>query len=301
MEVILVDNCSVDGTAEYVRVNFPEVLVRRLDANSGYSRANNLGVRESSGEYVVLLNPDTFLERESLSRLVAPLAERDRTITVPKILSYDGSVINTCGNIEHFTGLAFTKGLGMGPDRYVETRSPNGISGACFGINREDYLSLGGFDEDFFVYMEDVEFSWRARVQGFEILYVPSSVVYHDYELGVSAGKLYHLEKGRYMILRKYYSPLGLLSILPSLMMTEMLTWGYSVTRGVDGIESKMHGLYQGLARARNSQSRRPSRELMYILDWRIPEDQLTFTTFDKLLKKAANAVYGMNRKVLIG
>lgn len=300
MEVILVDNCSVDGTVEYVRVNFPEVRVRSLDVNWGYGRANNLGVRESSGEYIVILNPDTHIEPESLSRLIAPLAERDRTITVPKILLYDGSRINTCGNIEHFTGLTFTRGLGKDPDSFGSSEYVSGMSGACFAMRRNEYLELGGFDERFFVYMEDAEFSWRARSNLFGILYVPDSVVYHDYSLKVTPQKLLQLEKGRYLLLKKYYRRRDLLSLLPSLAASEVLTWGYAFKLGPPGVKAKALSIMDNSWREKSTSTIDP-KQLMRHLDRRIPIDQLSFTRLDKLMKRIANLTYHINCKVLIG
>ncbi len=300
MEVILVDNCSMDGTAEYVRVNFPDVRVRSLDVNSGYGRANNLGMRESSGKYIVILNPDTYLEHESLSRLVEPLEERDRTITVPKILLYDGSRINACGNIEHFTGLTFTRGLGKDPDSFGSSECVSGISGACFAMRRNEYLGLGGFDERFFVYMEDAELSWRAKANDFKFLYVPEAVVYHDYSLEVTPRKILSLEKGRYVILRKFLSRNELVLAFPSLLMTELLTTGYSGLKGKDGMKCKLNAAIEGLTSEVEKVDCDRTR-LLRSLDWRIPDDQLTFNILDKGLRRMANAIYYLNYRVLTG
>lgn len=194
-EIIVVDNSSKDRSTEIVK-EFPEVKLIENKENIGYGRGNNLGVKHSKGKYVVILNPDTKVEKNWLEELLKPLKKEKKLITTPKILMYDGAKINTCGNIKHFTGLAFTRGLNEKPERFNMFEYVNAFSGACFAMRKKEYLELGGFDENFFNYMEDVEFSWRAYVNGFKILYIPTSIVYHDYRLEVLPKKIYHLEKG---------------------------------------------------------------------------------------------------------
>ncbi|MBT9150976.1 MAG: N-acetylglucosaminyl-diphospho-decaprenol L-rhamnosyltransferase [candidate division WS2 bacterium] len=94
----------------------------------------------------------------------------------------------------------------------------SGFSGCCFAMRKRDFEELGGFDENFFAYNEDSDLSWRAHLKGFGILYVPTSIVRHDYKLNVPPEKIYHLEKNRYLILRKCFSWKDLLVLFPSLL-----------------------------------------------------------------------------------
>ncbi|BDZ71681.1 GT2 family glycosyltransferase [Methanobacterium petrolearium] len=145
---------------------------------------------------MVILNPDTKLKHDSIDNLLKPLAENPNIITIPKILVYNGEKINTCGNKQHFTGMAFTRGVGEKPDAWNDSMFVNGLSGACFAISRKNFLELGCFDENIFLYMEDSELSWRINAKGLKILYVPESVVYHDYEFEMLPVKRYYVEKG---------------------------------------------------------------------------------------------------------
>ncbi len=299
LEVIVVDNMSIDGTVELIEKEFPQVKLIKNPRNLGYGGGNNLGVRHARGEYVVILNPDTKVEKNWLEELLKPLKKEEKLITTPKILTYDGSRINTCGNIEHFTGLTFTRGLNEHPDKFGEFRYISGFSGACFAMRRSEYLELEGFDENFLTYMEDAEFSWRAHARGFRILYVPTSIVYHDYELKVPPKKIYHLEKGRYIILRKYLTWKELLMMSPSLTMTEMLTWGYSVLRGVEGIKFKIKGLRDGIS-LKVEKVECDRKKLLKSLDWETPEDQLSYSVVDRVIKKIANFIYWMNYKTVV-
>lgn len=302
-EIILVDNCSTDNTPEYVRETFPDVILIESCKNLGFGRANNIGVNESHAESLVFLNPDTKVANHALRHLIIPLQDDKKTITVPKILTYDGSCVNTCGNIEHFTGLTFTRGMGQNPNDFSTQDSLNGLSGACFGIRKSDYCTLGGFDEDFFLYMEDAEFSWRAILNDLRILYVPESVICHDYALEVSPEKIYHLERGRYLMLGKHYSSRNMMSISPSLLLTEILVWGYSSMLGGEGMRMKLKAVLEGIRmmRSRSTPEAPGGGKLLERLDRRIPEDQLTFSPVDRLIKRFVNAVYVANLKVVVG
>ena len=298
LEVIVVDNGSTDGTPEFIEENFPKVKVIRSPRNLGYGGGNNLGVRHARGEYVVILNPDTKVGKNWLEELLKPLAKSERLITTPKILLYDGSAINTIGNIVHFTGLTFTRGYLEPLERYDEPEYLSGISGACFAMRRDEYLELGGFDENFLAYNEDGEFSWRVHARGFKILYVPTSIVYHDYTLKVPPQKIYHLEKGRYIILRKYLSWREFLLLLPSLLTTEVLTWGYSLLNGAKGVRFKIKGMIDGV-RAEVKKIHSDRNRLLKSLDWEISEEQLSYSVADRAMKKIANFVYRTNYKVI--
>jgi len=297
-EVVVVDNASKDDTLDIIRSRFSSVKLVARDDNIGYGAAVNFGVKECSGDVIAVLNPDTIVFPDWLQNMVRALSSDDKAIAVPRIMIYDGSVVNTCGNREHFTGLTFTRGLGKGPEMIPDDLNVTGLSGACFAMRKQDFLSLGGFDEELFLYMEDAELSWRAHAHGYSFVYVNDAVVLHDYKLNVNAEKLFRLENGRYYLLRKFLTTKDMISIGPSLLMSEVLSWGFAVRLGSDGIKYKIRSTIYFFSNPREVQQSDYKRFLSNFDD-RIPEDQLSNGFVDKMAKKWANAVFVANYRIL--
>ena len=297
LEIIIVDNCSTDGTVEFVKENFPSVKIIERRENLGYGAGNNLGVKHAEGDYIVILNPDTIVEVSWLKELLKPLKE-NKLITTPKILIYDSSAINACGTIPHFTGLTFVRGLGAESNDYQKQGYVNGLAGCCFAIRKDDFRILGGFDENFFLYAEDSDLSWKANLNGFRVLYVPTSVIRHDYTLKVAPQKIYFLEKGRYMILRKYLSWKDFLLLFPSLLIVEVLTFGYAIKYGWEGMIYKFRAIKDGLT-IKVNREKGDKNKLFKSLIVTIPIDQLTSNKAERLFKIFANKIFEWNFKVI--
>jgi GT2 family glycosyltransferase len=292
-EIIIVDNGSTDGTAEFIENIYPAIQLIR-NKNTGFGAGNNLGVKYTTGVYVVFLNPDTLVEENWLRNLIAPIRLDSRVITTPKILLYNRSAINTCGNINHITGLTFTRGLLEPPQSRNQQEEVSGISGACFAMRKEEFIRIGGFDERFFLYNEDSEFSWRAHYFNNPILYVPSSVIHHDYSLNVSLQKMYYLEKGRYLILKTYFSWKMSVILMPSLIVAEILTFGYATRFGWTGIACKIRAFYDGLILTRSSLHRKGT-EIIEHLETQIPTDQLVSNPIEHAVLRMCNHLFSWN------
>lgn len=302
-EIIVVDNDSTDGSCQLLRDKFPMVKLIENPDNVGYGVGNNIGVNYANGKYIVILNPDTIVENGWLRELIKSLIKGDRIITTPKILTFKGVDINTCGTINHFTGLTFTRGLRESPSLYSKEEQVSGFSGCCFAIKKNNYLCLSGFDRNFFMYNEDADLSWRANLSGFTILFIPTSIIRHDYALKMSPEKIYHLERGRYLILRKYLSTKCVLFLCPSLFITEILTLIYATINGKEYIYYKILAMIHGNISKIERYDGNLQQLLMSLCD-RIPEDQLSLTNNDIFIRKIANKIYKFNfmllRKVAI-
>jgi GT2 family glycosyltransferase len=181
-EIVLVDNGSRDGSLEFLKENYPHVRLITFEHNTGFSVAVNRGIIESRGEYVALLNNDTIVDPNWLLELVRALEEHSEIGSAGcKMLAYDDrSVLDGAGDGYRRGGLPGRIG-----HREKDTGRfdlPRYILGACGGAaiyRREIFDEVGLLDEDYFAYLEDVDFGLRAQSAGYKCLYVPTSIVYH--------------------------------------------------------------------------------------------------------------------------
>ncbi len=262
-EIIVVDNLSSDGTLDHIRQQYPRVRAVSAGRNGGFGAGNNIGARLATGTRLVFLNPDTEVKGAWLAPLIAALEDDSSVglVTPTVLLKGTANRVNACGNDVHLTGLAFCAGLHhAAPPRSTPARPVAAISGAAFAIRRELWEQLGGFDERFFMYLEDTDLSLRARRLGYTILHVPASRVWHDYRVSVSAAKLYHLERNRLLMLHKNLSPATLVLLSPALALTEVLTWIFCLQQGKAYALAKWHS-YRGFWRERR-RSEHPARQL---------------------------------------
>lgn len=232
-EVILVDNHLADGSAALVQEHFPMVRLLQSPANLGFAGGCNYGAAHATGEYLAFLNPDTVVEPEWLDALLDALAgdESIGLATSQILLLHDRQRINTAGNDVHYTGLTLCRDMGKRRHQHVEPQEVGAISGAAFVMRRDVFAHLGGFDEGFFTYMEDTDLSWRARLAGYRCVYVPASIVYHDYTLRFGPRKTFYQERNRYLMLLKNMQWQTLLRLLPALLLAEGVTWGFTLLR----------------------------------------------------------------------
>lgn len=228
-EVIVVDNASTDLSAEAVERDFPPVRLIRSRTNLGFGGGNNLGAQSARGKFLVFLNPDTRAAEGWLAALLAPLDADPHIglVTAKILLAAQPDRINTCGNAVHLTGLTLCRGMDFPKSAFEKAEEVGAISGAAFAIRREAFEALGGFDDDFFLYLEDTDLSWRARLAGWRCWYAPDSVVFHDYTLRISPRKVFYQERNRYLMLLKNLRWPTLAVLLPALLLAEAVTWGF--------------------------------------------------------------------------
>jgi GT2 family glycosyltransferase len=161
-------------------------------------------------------------------------------MATPKILLMDRpEKINTCGNDITFTGLTFCRGLDRPADSYMEPEIVSAVSGAAFIIKRSVLDEIGGFDESMFMYFEETDLSFRAMLAGYRCLFVPNSIVYHQYSFRFSPSKCFYQERNRYYSLIKTLRWQTLIVLIPELLIAEILSWGYAILLGADHIKSK--------------------------------------------------------------
>ncbi len=181
--VIVVDNASSDGSSEIVGMH-TEIELLALDHNAGFARANNIAIASlpDTIEWVALLNPDAFVEPRWLETLLLTTVDYpDFDAFSSKLLyAFNPNVLDGAGDAYHIIGRVWRVGHGKAvssfPDEVREVFSP---CAAAALYRRSALLEVGGFDEDYFCYVEDVDLGFRLRLAGYRCLYVPSSVAKH--------------------------------------------------------------------------------------------------------------------------
>jgi GT2 family glycosyltransferase len=229
LEVIFIDNHSVDGSVEYVRGAFPEVQVVVNDTNTGFSPAVNQGARLAGGQYLALINNDAEADERWLVEAIQVLDLEDRVACVAsKIVRDDRETIDYAGGQMAFYGHGFAKGNRQ-PDREQDDRRRPTLfaSGGAMITRTETFLEAGGFDESYFAFFEDVDYGWRLWVLGFEIIYVPSSRVYHRHHGTIERfgypRERYLLERNALASVFKNYGDDALARVLPGTLVLSLL------------------------------------------------------------------------------
>jgi GT2 family glycosyltransferase len=194
IEIIVVDNGSVDGSADAVQERFPQVTLIRNSANLGFARANNLGIARAAGDYVCLVNPDIVVRPGAIATLIRFMDARPRVgLAGPRVLNADGTLQHSC---RRFPGLVACTSNTFGINKLFPTtpalsgemmkywdhsseRSVDAVSG-CFSVIRRTALrEVGDLDEDFFMYAEDVDCCMRLHAAGWDVRFCPDATVVH--------------------------------------------------------------------------------------------------------------------------
>jgi len=225
-KLIVVDNLSVDNSIETVKNIFPEAELIVNNNNLGFAKANNQAHDRAlkwGADYLFLLNDDTIVESNFLQSALSLAQENDQIGAVQsKLLLWpEKDLINSDGNQLTFYGLAYCGGY--------RQRNHEGIvkdlaypSGAAVLLKMSALKKTGLFDDDFFMYHEDVDLGWRLRLAGYRIVLQPQSVVYHKYQFTKSNYKYLYAERNRWIILLTNYQLATLVFLLPALLAIEV-------------------------------------------------------------------------------
>jgi GT2 family glycosyltransferase len=228
-EVIVVDNGdNGPEIAEARSSSFARVVIP--GENLGFAGGCNLGARHATGATLVFLNPDTVVAPGAIGALVAGLEDPAVGITTARLRLLDRpELLNSAGNVLHVTGLAWAGRYGEPAERVTEEEEVAYPTGAAMAMRARVFWELGGFTEELFMYQEDLELAWRARLRGLRIVLVPNADVYHEYDYGRNPTKYYFLERNRLVFLLSAYSGRLLILLSPVLISTELAMLGLAL------------------------------------------------------------------------
>jgi len=225
LELVVVDNASGDGSAAAIRAAVPEAVVVESARNTGFAGGCNLGVAHATGAYVALLNNDARADRQWLAAAVTTLESDPRIGAVAcKVLDWDGKLVD-------YVDAALTW-YGMGYKPHAERPAtpdldrPKDVlfaTGAATVMPAAVYLEVGGFDERFFMFYEDVDLGWRLNLLGYRVRYEPRSVAFHKHHATMDKfggfRERYLLERNALMAMYKNFDDESLARTLPAALM----------------------------------------------------------------------------------
>ena len=247
LEIVVVENGSGDDSAERIRAAAPHVVLVVSKKNEGFAGGCNRGVAASYGEFVAFLNNDARPAADWVSAAVDRFAESDDIGAVAsRVLDWEGKTVDYIGSAMTWFGMGYKPFTAEPIPKTPEVRSDVlfGTGSAMF-VRRSVYDSLGGFDERFFMFFEDVDLGWRLNLRGWRFAYEPRSLAYHKHHASMDAfgshAETYLLERNALFTLYKNLEEKALLKAPPATMA---LSVRRAVTRA--GLDSGSYDLRVG-------------------------------------------------------
>jgi len=244
-DIVVVDNASTDGSVEEIGAKFPEIGILRQAENLGLSKARNIGLHFAKTPLVLSVDSDVYLRPDALGSMLAARAASGAAVVCPRIILYpDRTIIQCEGADPHYTG-TFSLRNAYSTD-LTDARGPvpvGGATGSCLLLDRSAALEAGGFNELYFFYHEDLEFSLRMRALGHDIVCAPAAIVDHDQGEGTPglsfrgrgeypAHRAYLSMRNRLITIGIHYRLRSIMILLPPLLLYEVGTFGMAIVRG---------------------------------------------------------------------
>jgi GT2 family glycosyltransferase len=223
-ELIVADNDSSDGTVEAVERLAPDAEVIRMPSNDGYMPACNAAARRSTGDLLITLDADAVVAPGFCDAIRRPAEDgRDWAGWMGLLTMENGELINTSGGISHFTGFSWTAQIGEPVSAARRTPYEAAfVTGACLTMTRDAWERDPGFPPEYFLYFDDVDWSFRARLHGGTVGVEPTALVDHLYDFTKRRVKWRLLERNRWATVIRTYPPGLLALVLPGMLVTEI-------------------------------------------------------------------------------
>ena len=197
-EIIVVDNASTDGSKEMMQTFFSEITYLYQTENVGFPKGNNIGVKCAKGKYICILNPDTVVAEDTFSRLLKFAETKEKLGVIGcKLVDGTGSFLPESKRNVPTPKVSLLKMIGKSKAYYAERLQENQIGqasvfvGAFMFVEKQKYLELKGFDEDFFMYGEDIDLSYRFEKNGYENYYFGKTTIIHYKGESTNKDKVY--------------------------------------------------------------------------------------------------------------
>ncbi len=236
-EIIVVDNASPDNSGRENSIKFPDWKFILNNENVGVPEGLNIGIRNSKGEFIILMNNDIVVTKNWLENFFEAYDKFGIALYQPKFLKMKNpEILDGTGDMINLFGFGFARAKGqIDKGLYEEIEEISYASGTCMFLPRKIVEEIGYFDQRLFAYHEELDFGWRARLCGYKSFYVPKSIIHHfgSAGWGWSSQKFYFLERNRWMVLLKNYSFKTITKLFPSLLLLEIIMIGFFAKKGI--------------------------------------------------------------------
>jgi len=281
--IIVVDNASTDGSADIARA-YSNIVLYQSNKNLGFAAGNNLALAHANTEYVALLNPDAFPAPDWLDQLLAAATQYPDAASFGsrQLCSSASDLIDGIGDIYHMSGLVWRRHHGASQTACDLVRQE--IFSPCAAAalyRRQALVEVGGFDEDYFCYVEDIDLGFRLRLAGYDSMYIPEAVVFHVGS-ATTGGKnsdfsVYHGHRNLVWTFVKDMPGILFWVLLPCHLLLNLLTLGVFSMRGQGRVISRAKwDALRGVPNAWKKRSRIQARRLTGVGSiWRVLNKQL--------------------------
>jgi GT2 family glycosyltransferase len=305
-DVVLVENGGSEATIADLE-KLDRVTVIRPHRNTGFAGGCNIGVANSQGNLVALINPDAIAEPQSLKLLCDVAIQSDVGIATGSIRLADRpDSLNAAGTTITFTGLSWSAHFGEHFSVVPDTHNVAGASGAGLVINRSLWDEFGGFNEQFFAYYEDAELSIRTHRKGLKVVYVPEAIIVHRYEFSRNTSKFFLLERNRTITILTCFSSRHIAAIAPLLIPMELGLVAVSLRHG--WFSEKMSSYWWIIRHIREIRARRklvqdcataPESEFLSLLSTSLSPGNLTEAHPPKIFEKVLSIYWAGARRLI--
>jgi len=257
--VFVIDNGSTDGSVEFLKSNYPSVKVVKHHHNYGYALGYNLVIDKIENEYMVLLNNDILVKPDWLKELIAYIKNEDVAAVVPKMkFLHNRTWINAAGGSCDIYGVGLNRGNGeVDMEQYDIVQEVFYGNGGALLIKKRVWREIGPFDERYFMYGEDLDWCWRARLKGYKIIYVPHAEVYHHWR-GSGGSMVTLLERHWFSTILKNYSFKTLIKIMPKYLALKAMKTMWLITHAKSSVKfAVMHAILWNLLNLRGTWRKR--------------------------------------------